>query len=78
MAPSYWRVTFLAANGKRRHVWAKNYNDPGAGRCITFTVVDKNGDEGDPKREVVFAAPNDVLRLRRARLSNMYAELETY
>lgn len=72
----YWRVAFLAANGRLRRVWATNYNDPGAGGRITFEVVDKNGDERQPRREVVYAAPRDVKSLRVAQFNNTYATLE--
>lgn len=76
MAPKYWRVTFLVGPAcRRRSVWATNYNDPGAGRLVTFEVVDRYGDEGDP-REVVYAAPQDIMRLRAADLSLKYAWLE--
>lgn len=71
----YWRVTFKAANDKRRHVWAKNYNDPGAGGVIRFEIVDKYADETEP-RELVFVHPKDLISLHAARLSNTYAELE--
>ena len=71
----YWRVTFLAACGRRRHVWATDYIDGGLGRTKKFFVVDKYGDEPDP-RECVFAAQVDIVRLRPATLNKMYAELE--
>jgi hypothetical protein len=71
----YWRVTFLAANGKRRHVWATDYNDPGAGKLVRFFVVDKEGDEPEP-REMVISTPGDIVRLRQAVMSNMYGWLE--
>ena len=74
-AARYWRITFLAQRGRYRHVWAKNYRDPGAGGRITFWIVDKHGNEGAP-REIVVAAPADIVRLRPAALSRMYAELE--
>lgn len=78
VANTYWRVTFKAANGKNRHVWAKNYNDGGgnAGLArITFTVVNAEGEEGDP-RELVVASLSDIKNLRVARMNNTYAMLE--
>lgn len=71
----FWRVTFLAANGRKRHVWAVNYNDPGGTGLVTFTVVDREGDEAEP-REVVFASHKDVVRLRPAKHNRTYATLE--
>lgn len=71
----YWRVTFLAANGRRRHVWATGYNNTGDGNRITFFVVDKYGDESEP-RELVIAAPGDIVSLRPAEFNLKYAELE--
>jgi hypothetical protein len=71
----YWQVTFLTENGRNRRVWATNYNDPGAGRNIRFWVVDKEGNEPEP-RELVIVAPEDLRRLRAAAMNNKYAELE--
>jgi hypothetical protein len=70
---TFWRVTFLAANGKRRHVWATAYK--ATEKLVTFRVVNAEGDEPEPA-EMVFATPRDVVRLRPAQFDNTYATLK--
>ena len=71
----YWRVTFRDATHRLRRVWAVNYNDPGAGHNITFYIVNKEGEQPDP-RELVIAAPTDVETLEVATMNKKYAWLE--
>lgn len=72
-ARGYWRVTYVGADGKRRHVWATRYDESGV--LVKFFLVNKQGDEYDP-RQLVIASRRDVVRRRPCVWNLTYAELE--